>query len=73
MFSKYHLFEGTDCCVTPVLDLDEAREHPHAVSKGSFHNNFPRSNNMIADKNTIGSQQSIHSIFDKLSISKKFL
>ena len=28
---------------------------------------------MLADKNTIGSQQSIHSIFDKLSISKEFL
>ena len=28
---------------------------------------------MIADKNTISSRQSIHSILDKLSISKEFL
>lgn len=29
------LFGGTDACVTPVLDLDEAREHPHNQSRSS--------------------------------------
>lgn len=30
------LFEGTDACVTPVLDMDEAIAHPHHVSRGAF-------------------------------------
>ena len=29
-------FAGVDACVTPVLDLDEAMEHPHAVARGSY-------------------------------------
>ncbi len=28
------LLEGTDCCFAPVLDLDEARSHPHMVARG---------------------------------------
>jgi alpha-methylacyl-CoA racemase len=30
------LFEGTDACVTPVLDLDEAPLHPHNMARGTF-------------------------------------
>ncbi len=30
------VFAGTDACVTPVLDIDEARCHPHHVARGSF-------------------------------------
>ena len=30
------VFEGTDACVSPVLDFDEAPHHPHAVARGSF-------------------------------------
>lgn len=30
------LFAGTDACVTPVLDFDEAREHPHNLARGVF-------------------------------------
>lgn len=29
-------FDGTDACVTPVLDLDEAPRHPHNVARGTF-------------------------------------
>jgi alpha-methylacyl-CoA racemase len=29
-------FEGLDCCVTPVLDLDEAAAHPHAVARSAY-------------------------------------
>ncbi len=28
--------EGTDACFAPVLDWDEAPEHPHNVSRGTF-------------------------------------
>jgi alpha-methylacyl-CoA racemase len=28
--------EGTDICFAPVLNFDEAFEHPHAISRGSF-------------------------------------
>jgi len=28
--------EGTDCCVTAVLSLDEAPTHPHNRSRGIF-------------------------------------
>jgi len=31
------LFEGTDACVTPVLDLTEAREHHHNLARASHH------------------------------------
>src|SRR5690606_22713941 len=30
------LFEGTDGCITPILDWDEAAEHPHAVQRHAF-------------------------------------
>ena len=29
-------FAGTDACVTPVLDLDEAPRHPHNRARGTF-------------------------------------
>lgn len=28
------VFEGADCCVTPVLRLDEALDHPHVRARG---------------------------------------
>lgn len=31
-----NLFEGTDACVAPVLDLDEAPAHPHNVAREAF-------------------------------------
>lgn len=30
------IFEGTDACVAPVLDMDEAPTHPHNLSRGTF-------------------------------------
>ncbi|MCO4809999.1 MAG: CoA transferase [Gammaproteobacteria bacterium] len=30
------LMEGTDVCFAPVLDFDEAPEHPHNVARGAF-------------------------------------
>jgi alpha-methylacyl-CoA racemase len=30
------VFQGTDACVTPVLDWDEAMAHPHNVARGAF-------------------------------------
>jgi alpha-methylacyl-CoA racemase len=30
------VFEGTDACVAPVLDLAEAPEHPHNVARAAF-------------------------------------
>jgi len=30
------LFAGSDACVTPVLDLDEAPRHPHNVARQTF-------------------------------------
>lgn len=30
------LFEGKDCCVAPVLTLDEAPEYPHNRARGTF-------------------------------------
>lgn len=30
------LFEGTDACVAPVLDMDEAPTHPHNLSRRTF-------------------------------------
>jgi alpha-methylacyl-CoA racemase len=30
------LLEGTDACVSPVLDMDEATAHPHNVERGTF-------------------------------------
>ena len=30
------VFDGTDCCVAPVLRMSEAMEHPHNVARKSF-------------------------------------
>lgn len=30
------LFDGTDACVAPVLDLEEAPRHPHNAARGTF-------------------------------------
>jgi alpha-methylacyl-CoA racemase len=30
------LFDGSDACVAPVLDWDEAPRHPHNVARGTF-------------------------------------
>ena len=30
------LFDGSDACFAPVLDLAESREHPHMVARESF-------------------------------------
>jgi alpha-methylacyl-CoA racemase len=30
------VFDGTEACVAPVLDFDEAPAHPHAVARGAF-------------------------------------
>ncbi len=30
------MFDGTDACVTPVLTIDEAAEHPHLKARGTF-------------------------------------
>ncbi len=30
------IFEGTDACVAPVLDMDEAPKHPHNRSRNTF-------------------------------------
>ena len=30
------LFAGSDACVTPVLNMDEATRHPHAVARDAF-------------------------------------
>ncbi len=30
------LIEGSDVCFAPVLNVDEAREHPHNVARGTF-------------------------------------
>jgi alpha-methylacyl-CoA racemase len=30
------LFDGTDACVTPVMDMAEAPLHPHNVARGTF-------------------------------------
>jgi alpha-methylacyl-CoA racemase len=30
------VFEGSDACVSPVLSLDEAPAHPHAVARSAF-------------------------------------
>jgi crotonobetainyl-CoA:carnitine CoA-transferase CaiB-like acyl-CoA transferase len=30
------LLEGTDMCFAPVLDLDEATDHPHMKARGIF-------------------------------------
>jgi alpha-methylacyl-CoA racemase len=30
------IFEGSDACFTPVLSMDEAKDHPHNVSRATF-------------------------------------
>jgi len=67
------IFNNTDCCVTPVLDLDEARVHPHSVSRNSYHNNFPRGNNILVEKEEENTSGNIRSIFKELNISKEFI
>ncbi len=68
-----NIFKNTDSCVTPVLNLEEARNHPHSVSRESFLNNFPRSDNMLKEKNSKIKKNSIDSIFQELNISKDFI
>ncbi len=34
------IFDGTDACCTPILELHEAPEHPHNKARGSFVQNF---------------------------------
>ena len=67
------VFKNTDSCVTPVLNLGEARNHPHPTSRKSFLNNFPRSDNMLKEKNNKVKKNSIQSIFEELNISKDFI
>ena len=67
------IFKNTDSCVTPVLNLEEARNHPHATSRKSFLNNFPRSDNMLKEKNNQVTKNSIKSIFEELNISEDFI
>ena len=68
-----NIFLNTDCCVTPVLTLDEARKHPHAVSRDSYLDSFPRGNNMIEDKHSQPIVKNINEIFEELNISKNFI
>ena len=68
-----NLFLNTDCCVTPVLTLDEARKHPHAVSRDSYLDSFPRGNNMIKEKSDQQIIKNINEIFEELNISKNFI
>ena len=68
-----NIFKNTDSCVTPVLNLEEARNHPHSVSRKSFLNNFPRSDNMLKEKDSKIKKNSIDSIFQELNISKDFI
>jgi alpha-methylacyl-CoA racemase len=68
-----NIFVNTDCCVTPVLTLDEARKHPHPVSRDSYLDNFPRGNNMIEDKHSQPIVKNINEIFEELNISKNFI
>lgn len=30
------IFDGTDACVSPILDMNEAPEHPHNKARGTF-------------------------------------
>ena len=68
-----NIFLNTDCCVTPVLTLDEARKHPHAVFRDSYLDSFPRGNNMIKEKNDQQIIKNINEIFEELNISKNFI
>lgn len=64
------LFEGTDGCVTPILDWDEAAEHPHAVERKAFVEiegvkqpaPAPRFSAMPAPTPTVAAQAGAHSI-----------
>ena len=67
------IFKNTDCCVTPVLTLDEARNHPHAIARDSFSENLPRGNNILENKKEDYPKTSIHSIFEDLRVSKEFI
>jgi alpha-methylacyl-CoA racemase len=35
-------FAGTEACVTPVLDMTEAREHPHNLARHTFRDGAPQ-------------------------------
>lgn len=35
-------FAGTEACVTPVLSLAEAPDHPHNQARGAFHSGLPQ-------------------------------
>lgn len=35
-------FAGTEACVTPVLDMTEAREHPHNLARHTFREGAPQ-------------------------------
>ena len=35
-------FAGTEACVTPVLSLAEAPDHPHNQARGTFQDGLPR-------------------------------
>ena len=70
---RSNIFLNTDCCVTPVLTLDEARKHPHAVSRDSYLDSFPRGNNMIKEKSDQQIIKNINEIFEELNISKNFI
>jgi alpha-methylacyl-CoA racemase len=67
------IFKNSDSCVTPVLNLEEARKHPHSISRGSFLNNFPRSDNMLKEKTNKVKKNSIESILEELNVSKDFI
>ena len=32
------IFSGTDACVSPVLSMEEAQEHPHNIAREAFTN-----------------------------------
>ena len=32
-----NIMEGSDVCFAPILDMHEAAEHPHNISRGSYH------------------------------------
>ena len=36
--TSYEIFSESDACVTPVLDMQEAQNHPHNVSRKAFIN-----------------------------------
>ena len=45
------IFDGSDACVTPVLELHEAPEHPHNKARESFVKNYE--GNMVSPVNIL--------------------